>query len=256
MNEQPFNHPSTTEAIEPAIRERLMRLNTSAIANALLSRGFKNAYLVGLAPLSSGQAPLVGPAYTLRFIPAREDLDTFANYRRDDNPHRLAIETCPEGAVLVIDSGDSITVSTMGDMMALRLKVRGAAGVVTDGGYRDSPAIIKIGLPCYQRQNAPPATSIGLHPVALNEPIGCAGVAIYPGDIIVGDAEGVIAIPRHLVDEVSKEAEATMAYEEFAEQWIEQGRAIFGLFPACDESRAEYEQWVEQGRPKLGELFS
>ena len=139
----------------------------------------------------------------------------------------------------------------MGDMMALRLKVRGVAGVVTDGGFRDTPGVQVTGLPCFQRQPSGPATPIALHPAEFDAPIGCAGVAVYPGDIIVGDGEGVVAIPRHLVEEVAAECAGVGDYEAFVAAHIRRGRSLFGLFPATTASRAEYEQWVAAGRPPL-----
>jgi regulator of RNase E activity RraA len=232
-------------------RDRLSRVGSANIANALLRRGFRNAYLLGLHPLSGEQAQLVGPAYTLRFIPAREDLDTMANYGRNDNLHRRAIEECPEGAVLVIDALGDTRAASAGDMMAARLKFRRVAGVVTDGGFRDTDGIRKTGLPAYQRCAAPPATPIALHPLELNVPIGCAGVAIYPGDVIVGDSEGVVVIPRNIVDDIAADALEAVEYENYAALHIARGRSIFGLFPATDESRLEYDRWVAAGRPEL-----
>jgi len=123
--------------------------------------------------------------------------------------------------------------------------------MVTDGGYRDTPNIRRVGLPAFQRESAPPAMPIALHPVELNGPMGCAGVAVYPGDIVVGDAEGVVVIPAHLADEVAAEAEDVDAYELFAELQITAGRSLFGLFPATDASRQEYQAWLQAGRPGL-----
>jgi regulator of RNase E activity RraA len=153
--------------------------------------------------------------------------------------------------VLVMSTGGDLSASCVGDMMALRLKVRGVSGVVTDGGCRDTPGVIETGLPCFQRGPSGPATPVALHPVEFNAPIGCAGVAIYPNDIIVGDAEGVVAIPRHLVDEIAAECADVADYEAFVAMHIRRGRSIFGLFPATDDSRAEYEHWVAAGRPLL-----
>ena len=229
--------------ISTITRERLNSSGTANIANALLRRGFKNVFLLGLSPIAAGQERLLGPAYTLRFIPAREDIDSMANYSKDDNKHRRAIEECPEGSVLVIDAMGCAKSTSMGDMMAARLRHRKVAGVVTDGGYRDVAAIRETGLPCYQRQSAPPATPIAMHPIELNGPIACAGVAIYPGDIIVGDADGVVSIPKDLVDEIAKEAADAAAYEVFAFEEIAKGRPILGLFPATEESRKEYDEW-------------
>lgn len=237
--------------LDEAIRRKLARVGTANVANALLKRGFRNVYLLGVAPLSPEQPQLVGPAYTLRFMPAREDIDTMANYGRNDNLHRRAIEECPAGAVLVIDAMGMARSAAMGDLMAARLRARGVSGVVTDGGYRDAPAIRAIGLPCYQQRSAPPATPIAMHPIELNGPVGCAGVAVYPGDVIVGDGEGVVAIPRALAGEIADEAFDAVEYEEFAAAHIARGRSLFGLFPATPESRREYDKWVADGRPSL-----
>lgn len=237
--------------LSPTTRYRLARCGASNLCNALLKRGLRNTFLLGLSPLAADQPPMVGPAYTLRFIPAREDLDTMALYSRTDSLHRRAVEECPPGAVLVLDAGGNARASVMGDLMALRLRVRGAAGVVTDGGYRDVPAIRETGLPCFQRASSGPATPIALHPVELDRPVGCAGVAIYPGDVIVGDGEGVVVIPRELVEEVCDEAFAAVEYEQFAQAHIARGRSIFGLFPATAESTVEYKAWVAAGRPPI-----
>lgn len=234
-----------------ATQEKLKKVGTANVANALLKRGFKNVYLLGLSPISQNQERLVGPAYTLRFMPSREDIDTMANYGRDDNLHRRAVEECPPGHVLVIDTGGCVRSAAAGDLMALRMRQRRVAGVVTDGGFRDTPAVRETGLPAYQRQSAPPATPIAMHPVELNGPVGCAGVAIYPGDVLVGDAEGVVVIPHHLVDEIADEALDAVEYEHFAAEHIARGRSIFGLFPATPESRKEYDGWVAAGRPAL-----
>ena len=152
-----------------AAHDKLARSGASNISNSLLKRGLRNTFLLGLQPLEPSQIPLVGPAFTMRFIPAREDLDSMALYQRDDSLHRRAIEECPANAVLVMSTGNDTRVSCMGDMMALRLKIRGVAGVVTDGGFRDSPGIRSTGLPCFQRETSGPATPITLHPVLQYE---------------------------------------------------------------------------------------
>ena len=232
-------------------RAKLSKVGSANVANALLKRGFRNVYMLGVRALSQDQEQLVGPAYTLRFMPAREDIDTMANYSRDDNLHRRAVEECPPGHVLVIDSGGCLKSASAGDLMAMRLRHRGVAGLVTDGGFRDTPAIRRTNLPAYQRQSSPPATPIAMHPVELNGPVGCAGVAVYPGDVLVGDGEGVVVIPRHLVEEIADEVLDAVEYETYAELQIERGRPLFGLFPATAESRKDYDEWVAAGRPPL-----
>ncbi|MFF2652991.1 ribonuclease activity regulator RraA [Streptomyces sp. NPDC058045] len=231
------------------LNSQLAQAGSATVANLLLRRGLRNVLMTGVRPLTEGQPPLVGPAYTLRFIPAREDLDTLANYASSSNLHRRAIEECPPGAVLVIDAFGSTGGASLGDLMAARLVQRGVAGAVTDGGYRDSAAIRQTGLPCHHRDNAPRATPVALHPVALDEPVGCGGVAVYPGDVIVGDSDGVAVIPRELAPDIAAEAADTTAYEEFAAREIRRGRPLHGLFPATPESRTEYDTWVAAGRP-------
>lgn len=239
------------QPLDDATRSRLDRCGAATLANAVLKRGIRKAFLLGLAAVRDGQPKLIGPAWTVRFIPAREDKDSMALYARDDSMHRRAIEECPTGAVMVMDTRGDTTASCMGDMMALRLKVRGVAGVVTDGGFRDTPGIVDTGLPCFQHAPSGPATPLALSPVAFNQPVGCAGVAIYPNDVIVGDGEGVVVIPRHLVEEVAVECEGTVDYERFVAMHIKRGRSIYGLFPATPDSMTEYHAWVADGRPGL-----
>lgn len=240
-----------TAASNDPIKIRLAQSGTANIANCLLKRGLRNTMLLGLSPLAADQATIVGPAWTVRFVPAREDLDSMALYATQTSLHRRAIEECPSGAVLVLAPGGESRSSVMGDMMALRLLVRGVEGVITDGGFRDSPGIVRTGLPCFQARNSGPATPIALSPVEFQVPVGVAGVAVYPGDIIVADAEGVVCIPCHLVEEVAEEAAANADYEVFVAAHIRQGRSIFGLFPSTVESRAEFDKWVAAGRPSL-----
>lgn len=224
-------------------KQRLGAASVSTLTNLMLKRGLRNAYIHGVTPLTTSTGNMVGPAFTLRFIPSREDIDTMAGYANDQNVHRRAIEECPAGHVLVIDAGGSSRGASAGDMMVARLKARGAAGLVTDGGFRDVADIGALGFPAFQRQSAPPATPIALHAADLNQPIGCGGVAVYPGDIVVGGRDGVIVIPAHLANEIAEEAADVAAYEEFVAEKIAAGRSIYGLFPATPESRREYEAW-------------
>lgn len=231
-------------AMTETTRVLLGKVGVATIANCLLKRGLRNTFMHGVTPLSRQLPNLVGEAFTMRFIPAREDIDTMANYASPDHIQRRAIEECPAGAVLVIDARGDARAASAGDLLIGRLKARGCAGIVTDGGYRDLAGILKVGLPAYQAQTASPASPIIHHPADLNLPIGCAGVAVYPRDIIVGDGEGVVAIPAHMAEEVAREAFEATQYEEFAEAEIAAGRSIFGLFPATENSNAEYAIWL------------
>ena len=235
--------------LNEGIKAALLHCDVTTIANVLLKHGIRNACLLGLSPLQDQQAHFVGPAYTLRFIPSRNDIDSIENYLRDDNLHRRAIEECPAGNVLVIDAMGCTSASSAGYMMAMRLKVRGVVAMITDGGFRDTPSIIKSGFPAFQRMSAPPATPDALHPVELNAPVGCAGVAVYPGDIIVGDREGVVVIPQNLVEEVANEALAATEYEQYAELRIKQGHSLFGLFPGTPDSMQDFEDWKAAENP-------
>lgn len=227
-------------------RQHLQQAGTPNVANRLLRRGFRNVVMHGISPLERDQPKLIGEAFTLRFIPAREDLDSMKNYGLETNLHRRAIEECPPEKVLVIDAVDDIRASAMGDMMARRLAHRGAAGVVTNGGFRDAGGILEAGLPCYHRQSAVPATPIHLHPVAIDEPVGVGGVAVYPGDVIFGDADGVVVLPAEVAAEVAAEAADDAAYEMFAAEKIAEGRTLFEVFPATEASYREFDEQRNQ----------
>ena len=227
--------------ISEQTRAHLEASGTPNVANRLLRLGYRNVVLNGVSPDSPDQPKLIGEAYTLRFIPAREDIDSMKNYGLETNKHRRAIEECPADHVLVIDAFDCLEASAMGDMMARRLAHRGVSGVVTNGGFRDSSGIAETGIPAYHRGAAVPATPIKLHPVALNEPVGLRGVPVYPGDVIFGDEDGVVVIPAHEVDSVAEGAADDARYELFAAEKIREGATLFEVFPSTPESYREYQ---------------
>ena len=251
-----FHKHTTIEANMPktntnsVMLDRFRVTSIATIANVMLKFGFKNVVLRGLSPLDPSLERMVGSAYTLRFIPSREDLDNMDNYGLEDNLHRRAIEECPTDSVLVIDAGGNCSASSAGDVMVARLKYRGVAGIVTDGGFRDNSGVRASNLPAYQVATATSATPIALHPIDLDVPISCAGVSVYPGDIIVGDADGVVVVPAHLAEEVSEIAYEIAQYEVFVDLMISKGRPIFGLFPATQESKLEFNAWVASGKPE------
>lgn len=244
-----MTNTDSTVPLSETTRELLLSTGTPNVANRLLRRGLRNVVIHGVSPIAADQGKLIGPAYTLRFIPAREDLDTMKNYGLESNLHRRAIEECPKGSVLVIDAFDCTRASAMGDMMAHRLSFRGAAGVVTNGGYRDTGGIHETGLACYQRAPATPATPIHLHPISLNEPVGIGGVPVYPGDILFGDQDGVVVIPAALVEEIAAEAADDSNYETFAVKQIAAGRSLFEVFPATESSYREFQDTQNQQNP-------
>ena len=194
--------------------------------------------------LGNQRPNMVGEAFTLRYIPAREDLNPISVFQNRDHPQRKAVEECPPGAVLVIDSRKDARAASAGSILVSRLMKRGVAGVVTDGGFRDSPEIARLPFPAYhQRPSAP--TNLTLHQALdINVPIGCGDVAVWPGDVIVGDGEGVVAIPAVMADAVAKEAIEMTAFEDFVSEKVMEGRSILGLYPPTEEqSRSDFAAW-------------
>ena len=237
-------------ALKPATRDQLLRVSTATLCTALFKRGLRNQFIQNVHPLNPGLPNMVGPAYTLRYMPAREDLNTIDVFKDRAHPQRKAVEECPPGAVLVIDSRKDTRAASAGGILVSRLMQRGVAGVVTDGGFRDSPEIAKLPFPAYhQRPSAP--TNLTVHQaIAINEPIGCGDAPVFPGDVIVGDAEGVVVIPAHLADEMAAEATEMTAFEDFVQEMVMAGRSILGLYPPTEEqSRLDFAAWRKaQGR--------
>lgn len=226
-----------------ATREKLRQVSTATLTTSLFKRGFRNVFLQNVHPLNPQAPRMVGPAFTLRYVPAREDLDVMGAYADFEHPQRKAIETCPPGHVLVMDSRMDARGASAGDILVTRLMVRGCAGVVTDGGFRDSPTIAKLPFPSYHQRPSAPVGPIYHHAADSGLPIACGGVAVYPGDIMVGDGEGVVVIPAHLADEIAEEAFEMTAYEDFVEEQVKGGRRIFGIYPQTAESRQEFAAW-------------
>lgn len=227
-------------------RTQLSCVGISTLTNSLLRRGLRNQFLPGIVPVNASAGNMVGPAYTLRLIPAREDIDTLAGLARPDNATLIAVEQCPANAVLIVSAGGETRAATAGDLLAGRLKARGCAGIVTDGGFRDVEGIRGLGFAAYQQRTASAASPGALHAADTQVPIGCAGVAVYPGDIVVGDAEGVVIIPESIAAEVAQEACEAAAYDEFAALKIGEGHPLAGIFPATDRSREAFAAWKSQ----------
>ena len=212
------------------LREALAKVGTSTLTGVLNRRGLRSMTLYDVWPLRPEQPRMVGIAFTMRFIPSREDKDGPGSTNRSMIQPQ-AMEECPPGHVLMIDS-------------------RGAAGIVTDGGFRDTDGVFKTGLPAYHRRPSSPPSPIAHRPVDLNLPIACGGVAVYPGDIVVGDRDAVLVIPADIVEAVAEEALNTYHYEEFAEAEVARGRSLKGLFPvAGDDAKRDYEAWKKTRRP-------
>lgn len=230
--------------MNPQTRELLMQVSTATLCTALFKRGLRNQFIQDVRPLNPGLANMVGEAFTLRYMPAREDRNPLSAFQNREHPQRQAVEQCPPGAVLVIDSRKDARAASAGGILLARLMQRGVAGVVTDGGFRDSPEIAQYRMPAYHSRPSAP-TNLTLHEaIEINGPIGCGDAPVFPGDVIVGDAEGVIVIPAHLADEVAAEATEMTVFEDFVQEMVMQGRSILGLYPATEEqSRLDFAAW-------------
>jgi regulator of RNase E activity RraA len=234
-------------ALSPQTRETLKAVSTATICTALFKRGLRNQVIQDVRPLNPAAGTMVGEAFTLRFMPAREDLNPITVFLDRKHPQRLAIETCPPGSVLVIDSRKDARAATAGGILVTRLMVRGAAGIVTDGGFRDSPEIAQLAFPAYhQRPSAP--TNITVHQaIDINVPIGCGDAPVFPGDVMVGDGDGVVVIPAHLADEIASETAEMTAFEDFVTETVRGGRSILGLYPLTDDdAKAAFAAWREK----------
>jgi len=236
-----------SEAI--AISERTYELlktpSTATLTSALAKHGLHNTFMTGVQPLRKGSR-MVGQAFTLRYIPAREDLDQTGTVDNLTDPQRVAIERVGPHDVLVIDARGDVRAGSMGAILATRMKLRGAAGVVTDGAFRDSPEIAASGLPAYAKAMHAATNKTIHHPTDTQLPVACGGVAVFPGDIIVGDDEGVVVIPRHLAAEIAEAAVGQEEREEFIMEKIRGVASIIGVYPPNKETLAEYEAWRKE----------
>ncbi|WP_338721245.1 ribonuclease activity regulator RraA [Devosia sp. XK-2] len=230
--------------MDKALSDKLMAVSVATLATALFKRGLRNQVIQGVHPVKAKGVNMVGPAYTLRYIPAREDRNQLTEFRNPAHPQRVAVETCPEGHVLVMDSRKDPRAASAGDILVTRLMVRGVAGVVTDGGFRDAATIGELAIPAYHTRPSSP-TNLTLHEALdLNVPIGCGDVAVFPGDIVVGDDDCVIVVPQAIAKDVADEAVEMTAYEDFVVEKVKAGTPVIGLYPGTQEHfAAEFEAW-------------
>ena len=237
-------------SIDQSTLSKLKLVSTPTLATALYKRGLRNQMIQGVLPLGPITHSMVGVAMTLRYIPAREDLNPLSVFTDPQHPQRAAVEACPPGAVLVMDSRGDPRAASAGGILVRRLMMRGAAGIVTDGGFRDSAEIAGMAMPAFhQRPSAP--TNLTLHQaIDINVPIGCGGAPVFPGDVIVGDADGVIVVPAGIAAEIADEATSMTVYEDFVVDMVSQGRTIIGLYPMTNsDNEALFETWrKENGR--------
>ena len=228
-------------------RQQLKQVSVATLCTALFKRGLRNQFIQDVHPLNPGHGNMVGAAYTLRYMPAREDLNSLSVFQDRAHPQRKAVEECPPDAVMVIDSRKDPRAASAGSILVTRLMVRGCAGIVTDGGFRDAPEIAALAIPAYHNRPSAPTNLTRHQAIDINVPIGCGDAPVFPGDIIVGDAEGVVVIPRHIADEIAQEAVEMTAFEDFVTEQVKHGRSILGLYPATDPDVAGlFAEWRQK----------
>jgi regulator of RNase E activity RraA len=237
-------------SLSPETKARLETVSVATLATALYKRGLRNQVIQEVRPVAAKGRNMVGPAFTLRYMPAREDRNQLVEFRNPLHPQRHAVETCPAGHVLVMDSRKCAKAASAGDILINRLMARGVAGVVTDGGFRDAMAIGGLAIPAYHNRPSSPTNLTLNEAIDINVPIGCGDAPVFPGDILVGDDDSVIVIPAHLADEIAQEAVEMTAYEDFVLEKVKAGASIIGLYPATQAANLDaFAKWrVEKGR--------
>ncbi|WMS44667.1 ribonuclease activity regulator RraA [Acuticoccus sp. MNP-M23] len=231
-------------ALDQTTIDTLKTITTATLTTILLKKGLRNVWLRGAMPLRKGQERIVGPAFTLRFVPAREDLATPASWGSPIST-RAAIEAMPEGCIAVVDSMGVRDAGIFGDILCARMQKRGVAGLVTDGVVRDLDGVLASGLPVWCSGAAAPPSVAGLTFVGWQETIGCGGVCIVPDDVLVIDADGAVLIPQALLDEVVGEAVEQEKLEAWIVTEVERGVPLPGLYPMNDETKARYAKFKE-----------
>ena len=230
--------------LDPKIVNALEGVSTATITTVLLKKGLRNVWMRGTRPIRPGQPRLIGPAFTLRFVPAREDLATPESWASPIST-RAAIEAMPEGCITVVDAMGVTDAGIFGDILCARMAKRGVAGLITDGVVRDLAGVLGTGLPVWCQGTAAPASDAGLTFVNWQEPIGCGGVAVFPDDLIMVDDDGAVVIPQRLIAEVAMAAAEQEAMEAWIMGEVDKGAALPGLYPPNAENKARYEAWLK-----------
>nr|WP_181726164.1 ribonuclease activity regulator RraA [Polaromonas sp.]QJS06410.1 Demethylmenaquinone methyltransferase [Polaromonas sp.] len=236
-----------TSDILPALRASLMKTSAASISTQLIKRGLRNVAIRGVRPLNPGLPPMVGPAFTLRYVPAREDIDAYGSGGDPSNIQRQAIEMAPSGHVFVVDCRGVSDIAGIGSILGRRLMHRGLTGIVLDGGVRDTQALANTEMPVYCMGPSVPPNYAGHHAADMDVVVACGGVAVHPGDIIFGDSEAVVVIPRYLAEEIAADAEEMERRERFLFAQIEAGSSINGVYPPSEATLARYAAALASG---------
>jgi regulator of RNase E activity RraA len=233
--------------LEPQVVETLRGVSTATLSTVLLKKGLRNVWMRGTRPLRPDQPRAVGRAFTLRFVPAREDLATPASWGSPIST-RAAIEAMPAGVIAVVDAMGVTDAGIFGDILCARMGKRAVAALVTDGVIRDIAGVLGTGLPVWCQGTAAPASVAGLTFVGWQQPIGCGGVAVHPNDVVVVDADGAVLVPAALLDEVLEAAVEQERHESWIMSQVEAGVPLPGLYPPNEANKARYEEWKRRGQ--------
>jgi regulator of RNase E activity RraA len=245
VSDRPAHRPVE---LSPEALEALRQVSTATLSTQLLRRGFRNVFVRGLVS-TRPDLRLVGYAFTLRYVPVREDIGVQGAPDNRTNVQRVAIESVGPDDALVVDARGDLSAGVLGDILASRVRARGAAGIVTDGCFRDSAGFRAIDMPCYHREPNAGVSWLAHHAADLNVPIGCGGVLVMPGDVVVGDEDGVVVVPSAIAEEVASAAAEQQLVEEFALERVEAGEPITDLYPLSEERRQDFEAWLAKRSP-------
>ena len=237
-----MSEASSFVKIDESVLERLRNVSTATLHTALFKRGLRNTFIQGVSRVNQKKVKMVGQAFTLRYIPAREDLDTVSAFKDPEHPQRFAVESVPAGMILVSDCRQDASAASAGSILLSRLEYRECAGFVSDAGIRDFEHASEMDLPIFCAKPSAPTNLTKHHGVDLQLPVGCGGVAVYPGDVLVGDGDGVIVIPVEIADEISQEAIKMEQFEDYVIEQVQAGAKVIGLYPPNDESLAKYNE--------------
>ena len=245
MSNRPAPDPTSLDA---SVAEQLRQVSTATLTMVLLKRGVRTSWLRGVEPLTVIGGRIVGPAFTIRFVPGREDLSQPESYAKSPS-FRDAIEAAPAGSVVVIDGRGNTLGATLGDILVARLARKGVLAAVTDAPVRDADEIRRLTLPVLCAGVAPPPSIVGLSFAGYDEIIGCGGVAVCPGDVLVCDNDGVVVIPLAMAAEVAEDGVEQERFERFVQRRVAEGASVVGLYPPDEGTVQDYQRWCDDGEP-------
>lgn len=238
-----MSNVNNIQKLDEEVKARLLRVSTATLHTALFKKGYRNTFIQNVSRVNDKKVKMVGQAFTLRYIPAREDLDTVKAFQDPKHPQRMAVETVPEGMILVSDCRQDASAASAGSILLSRLEFRKCGGFVSDAGIRDFDESSKMDLPIFCTKPSAPTNLTKHHGVEIQVPIGCGGVAVYPGDVLVGDGDGVMVIPFEISEEISLEAVAMERFEEYVITKVRSGSQVIGLYPPTEAALEEYNEF-------------